>query len=63
VVHYELAIGYWRLRRIAQADRELHQALALAPQYAEAYLALSAIPMVPLFARLPELLAATARTP
>jgi tetratricopeptide (TPR) repeat protein len=44
VVHYELAMGYWRAKRWDDADRALHQAVALAPQYAEAYLALSALP-------------------
>ena len=44
--HYELAMGYWRLKRWDDADRVLRQAVALAPQYAEAYLALSALPFV-----------------
>jgi tetratricopeptide (TPR) repeat protein len=44
IVHYELAMGYWRAKRWNDADRALHQAVALAPQYAEAYLALSVLP-------------------
>lgn len=46
VVHYELAMGYWRARRWDDADRALHQAVALAPQYAEADLALFELPFV-----------------
>ena len=44
VVHYELAMGYWSAKRWDEADRTLRQAVALAPQYAEAYLALSVLP-------------------
>jgi len=44
IVHYELAMGYWRARRWDDADRALHQAVALAPQYAEADLALFKLP-------------------
>jgi Tfp pilus assembly protein PilF len=43
VVHYELAMGYWSAKRWDDADRTLHQAVSLAPQYSEAYLALSAL--------------------
>ncbi len=39
-------MGYWRLKRWNDADRVLRQAVALAPEYAEAYLALSALPFV-----------------
>jgi tetratricopeptide (TPR) repeat protein len=46
ITHYDLAMGYWRLKRWDDADRVLRQAVALAPQYAEAYLALSALPFV-----------------
>jgi tetratricopeptide (TPR) repeat protein len=44
VVHYELAMGYWGAKRYDDADRALHQAVALAPEYAEADLALFALP-------------------
>lgn len=45
VAHYDLAMGYWRAKRWDDADHALHDAVALAPQYAEAYLALSALPI------------------
>lgn len=45
VVLYDLAMGYWRAKRFDDANRRLQQAVALAPQYAEAYLALSALPI------------------
>jgi tetratricopeptide (TPR) repeat protein len=45
VLHYDLATAYWAVKRYDDAERELHEAVALAPQYAEAYLALSAIPV------------------
>jgi tetratricopeptide (TPR) repeat protein len=44
VAHYDLAMGYWRRMRWEEAERSLHEAVALAPQYAEAYLALAALP-------------------
>lgn len=45
-VHYALAMAYWNAHRYDDADRELHEAVTLAPQYAEAFLALSALPLV-----------------
>jgi len=44
ITHYELAMGYWRAKRWDDADRALQQAVILAPEYAEAYLAMSALP-------------------
>ena len=44
VAHYELAMGYWRKMRWGDAEQSLQEAVALAPQYAEAYLALAALP-------------------
>ncbi len=43
LLHYHLAMAYWSVKRYDDAERQLHEAVALAPQYAEAYLALSAI--------------------
>jgi tetratricopeptide (TPR) repeat protein len=42
-LHYELAMAYWKVKRYDDSERELQEAVTVAPQYAEAYLALSAI--------------------
>jgi Tfp pilus assembly protein PilF len=44
LLHYDLAMAYWKVKRFDDAERELKEAVHLAPQYAEAYLALSALP-------------------
>jgi tetratricopeptide (TPR) repeat protein len=44
IIHYQLAMAYWGVQRWDDSERELHEAVTLAPEYAEAYLALSAIP-------------------
>ena len=44
VAHYELALGYWERKRFDEAERSLRQAFALAPQYADAALALALLP-------------------
>ncbi len=44
VAHYELAMGYWRRMRWGDAERSLQEAVALAPHYAEANLAIAALP-------------------
>lgn len=41
--HYDLAMGYWERKRFDDAERSLRQALALAPQYADAALALGLV--------------------
>ncbi len=43
IAHYNVALGYWDKKRYDEADRSLRQAIAIAPQYAEAYLALSVL--------------------
>jgi tetratricopeptide (TPR) repeat protein len=43
VVHYDLAMAYWKVKRYDDAERELHEAVTIAPQYAEAYFALSSL--------------------
>lgn len=42
--HYNLAMGFWDKKRWDEAEKELHTAVTIAPAYAEAYLALSALP-------------------
>ena len=42
--HYALAMAYWDRKRWVAADSALHQAVQLAPNYAEAWLALSELP-------------------
>lgn len=42
--HYALAMGYWGKKRWDDAEAELREAVALAPGYADAHLALSMIP-------------------
>lgn len=44
IIHYQLAMAYWGVRRFDDSENELREAITLAPEYAEAYLALSAIP-------------------
>lgn len=44
LLHYDLAMAYWKVQRYDDSEQELNEAVKLAPQYAEAYLALSAIP-------------------
>ncbi len=43
-VHYALAMAYWDKKKWDAADRALHQAIQLAPNYADAWLALSELP-------------------
>jgi tetratricopeptide (TPR) repeat protein len=43
-VHYQLASAYLGAQRFDDSERELHEAVKLAPEYAEAYLALATIP-------------------
>jgi tetratricopeptide (TPR) repeat protein len=45
IVHYQLAMAYWSMQRFDDSERELHEAVTLAPEYAEAYLALATIPL------------------
>jgi len=42
--HYNLALAYWNEKRWDDAERELHTAVTIEPQFAEAYLALSYVP-------------------
>ncbi len=42
--HYNLALAYWNEKRWNDAERELHTAITIEPQFAEAYLALSYVP-------------------
>ena len=44
IVHYQLAMAYWGVQRFDNSEHELHEAVTLAPEYAEAYLALAGIP-------------------
>jgi len=44
IAHYDLAMGFWEKKRWDEAERELQTAVTIAPAYAEAYLALSALP-------------------
>lgn len=44
VAHYDVAMAFWEKKRWDDAERELHTALVIAPSYAEAYLALAALP-------------------
>jgi tetratricopeptide (TPR) repeat protein len=41
--HYDLAIAYWNVKRYDDAERQLQEAVTIAPQYAEAYFALSSL--------------------
>jgi tetratricopeptide (TPR) repeat protein len=41
--HYNVGVGYLSKKRYADADRELRAAIALDPQFAQAYLALSLV--------------------
>ena len=43
VAHYDLAMAYWGRKKWDLADRELRTAVSIAPSYADAWLALSAI--------------------
>ena len=43
-VHYALAMAYWDKKKWDDADRALRQAVQLAPNYADAWLALSQLP-------------------
>jgi tetratricopeptide (TPR) repeat protein len=43
ILHYDLAMAYWKVKRYDDADRELREAVTIAPQYAEAYFALSSL--------------------
>jgi tetratricopeptide (TPR) repeat protein len=42
--HYALAMGYWDAKRWDEAEAALHAAADLAPEYADAWLALAALP-------------------
>lgn len=44
LAHYSLAMAYWDKKKWDDADRALHQAVQLAPDYADAWLALSELP-------------------
>lgn len=41
LAHYDLAMGFWDQKRWNEAERSLNQAIAISPNYADAYLALS----------------------
>jgi tetratricopeptide (TPR) repeat protein len=41
--HYNLAMGYWSKKKYAQADSALQRAVAIDPQFADGYLALSVV--------------------
>jgi tetratricopeptide (TPR) repeat protein len=45
VAHYGLAMGYWEKKRWDDAEKSLRQALVVSPNYADAYLALSQLPV------------------
>ncbi|HEX7335778.1 MAG TPA: tetratricopeptide repeat protein [Gemmatimonadales bacterium] len=49
--HYNVALAYWNEKRFDEAERELRDAAALDPRFAEAYLALAYLP----YARRPKL--------
>jgi len=49
--HYNVALAYWNEKRFDDAERELRDAAALDPKFAEAYLALAYLP----YARRPRL--------
>ncbi|MEO8138449.1 MAG: tetratricopeptide repeat protein [Gemmatimonadota bacterium] len=44
VAHYRLAMGYWDKKRWDDVERELGQALVIAPNYADAHLAFGVLP-------------------
>ena len=44
VIHYQLGRAYWDRQRWDDAEREWRAALQLAPEYADAYLGLAALP-------------------
>lgn len=46
LLHYEAARAYWKKKRWDDAERHLRQAVLVAPEYAEAYLALGEVPFV-----------------
>ncbi|NIM50057.1 MAG: tetratricopeptide repeat protein [Gemmatimonadales bacterium] len=58
VAHYHAALAYWSRRRWHDVERELTRALAIEPQYGEAYMALAFLP----HARLDELAKEERRT-
>jgi Tfp pilus assembly protein PilF len=41
--HYNLAMGYWSKKRYADAEHSLRQAVAIEPQFADAWLALAIV--------------------
>jgi len=41
--HYNLAMGYWSKKKYAQADSALQRAVAIDPQFADGFLALSVV--------------------
>jgi tetratricopeptide (TPR) repeat protein len=45
IAHYDLAMSYWTARRYDDSERELRESVKLAPEYAEAYLALASLPV------------------
>jgi len=50
--HFRLALGYWDVKRLDDAERELRRAVAIDPHYASALLGLSYLP----YSRRPSLL-------
>jgi tetratricopeptide (TPR) repeat protein len=45
MTHYRLALAYWDKKQWDAAERALHQALVVAPGYADAHLALAILPI------------------
>lgn len=45
IAHYDLAMGYWEKKQWDNAERALREALSISPSYADAYLALSQLPV------------------
>jgi tetratricopeptide (TPR) repeat protein len=43
VIHRDLAMAYWKVKRYDDAEGELQEAVTIAPQYAEAYFALASL--------------------
>lgn len=44
--HYNVALGYWNAKRWTDVDKELRNAIALEPRFAQAHLALAYLPFV-----------------
>jgi Tfp pilus assembly protein PilF len=43
LIHRDLAMAYWKVKRYDDVERELQEAVTIAPQYAEAYFALASL--------------------